>query len=34
MEGVMSFFEKRPPAFPGVVPDQLPDFLPWRDASR
>jgi enoyl-CoA hydratase/carnithine racemase len=30
VEGVMSFFEKRDPAFPGTVPDQLPDFLPWR----
>jgi enoyl-CoA hydratase/carnithine racemase len=34
IEGVMSFFEKRPPAFPGTVPDQLPDFLPWRDRER
>ena len=34
VEGVMSFFEKRPPAFPGVVPDDLPDFLPWRDEGR
>lgn len=32
IEGVLSFFEKRPPKFPGAVPDQLPDFLPWRDA--
>jgi enoyl-CoA hydratase/carnithine racemase len=30
IEGLMSFFEKRPPNFPGVVPDGLPDFLPWR----
>jgi len=34
VEGVMSFFEKRPPNFPGTVPDQLPDFLPWRDGKR
>jgi enoyl-CoA hydratase/carnithine racemase len=34
VEGVMSFFEKRPPNFPGSVPDQLPDFLPWRDGER
>lgn len=34
VEGVMSFFEKRPPSFPGVVPDELPDFLPWRDGDR
>jgi len=34
IEGVMSFFEKRPPNFPGLVPDDLPDFLPWRDAAR
>jgi enoyl-CoA hydratase/carnithine racemase len=30
LEGVMSFFEKRDPVFPGTVPDHLPDFLPWR----
>jgi enoyl-CoA hydratase/carnithine racemase len=34
IEGVMSFFEKRPPAFPGVVPADLPDFLPWRAEGR
>jgi enoyl-CoA hydratase/carnithine racemase len=34
IEGVMSFFEKRPPAFPGVVPADLPDFLPWHDEGR
>jgi hypothetical protein len=34
IEGVMSFFEKRPPNFPGVVPTDLPDFLPWRGADR
>jgi enoyl-CoA hydratase/carnithine racemase len=34
VEGVMSFFEKRSPNFPGIVPDDLPDFLPWRDATR
>jgi enoyl-CoA hydratase/carnithine racemase len=33
IEGVMSFFEKREPNFPGVVPDQLPDFLPWRPVA-
>jgi enoyl-CoA hydratase/carnithine racemase len=31
IEGVMSFFEKRSPNFPGVVPDDLPGFLPWQD---
>lgn len=31
IEGVMSFFEKRSPKFPGVVPDDLPGFLPWQD---
>jgi enoyl-CoA hydratase/carnithine racemase len=30
VEGVVSFFEKRPPQFPGVVPDDVPEFLPWR----
>lgn len=30
VEGVMSFLERRPPAFPGTVPDDLPDYLPWR----
>ena len=29
VEGVLSFFEKRPPQFPGRVPDDLPPFLPW-----
>lgn len=30
IEGVMSFLEKRPPRFPGRVPADLPDYLPWR----
>jgi enoyl-CoA hydratase/carnithine racemase len=34
VEGVMSFFEKRDPAFSGTVPDELPDFLPWRPATQ
>jgi hypothetical protein len=25
----MSFLEKRPPAFPGKVPDDLPPTYPW-----
>lgn len=33
IEGVMSFFEKRPPKFPGIVPDELPGFLPWRSGD-
>ena len=28
-EGVTSFLEKRRPAFPSKVPDDLPDFTPW-----
>lgn len=31
VEGVMSFLEKRPPAFPGRVSTDLPDYLPWRE---
>jgi enoyl-CoA hydratase/carnithine racemase len=34
VEGVVSFFERRPPNFPGTVPDDLPDFLPWRSATE
>jgi enoyl-CoA hydratase/carnithine racemase len=30
-EGVMSFLEKRQPAFPMQVPGDLPDFTPWWD---
>ncbi len=30
-EGVSSFLEKRPAAFPGRVPDDLPDQFPWRE---
>lgn len=29
IEGVMSFLEKRPPAFPGTVEKDLPAWLPW-----
>ncbi|WP_169787745.1 enoyl-CoA hydratase-related protein [Luteipulveratus mongoliensis] len=29
LEGITSFLERRPPRFPGRVPDDLPDFLPW-----
>lgn len=28
-EGVVSFLEKRPPAFPSKVPDDLPSLTPW-----
>jgi enoyl-CoA hydratase/carnithine racemase len=28
-EGVMSFLEKRPPAFSGTVSKDMPDFYPW-----
>jgi enoyl-CoA hydratase/carnithine racemase len=34
VEGVLSFFERRPPNFPGVVPDDLPDFLPWHNETQ
>jgi hypothetical protein len=30
-EGVMSFLEKRPPAFPDRVPADLPATYPWWD---
>ncbi|MGW1225743.1 enoyl-CoA hydratase-related protein [Streptomyces sp. NPDC002530] len=30
-EGVLSFFEKRDPRFPGRVPQDLPGYLPWTD---
>ena len=29
VEGVRSFFERRDPDFPGRVPADLPDYLPW-----
>lgn len=31
LEGVQSFLEKRPPAFPGKVSQDMPDFYPWWD---
>jgi enoyl-CoA hydratase/carnithine racemase len=33
-EGVMSFLEKRPAAFPGRASSDLPDFYPWWDEPR
>ncbi|MEO7130898.1 MAG: enoyl-CoA hydratase-related protein [Dermatophilaceae bacterium] len=33
-EGVRSFLERRPPAFPGRVSSDQPDFLPWHDRSE
>ena len=30
-EGVMSFLEKRPPAFTGKASTDMPDFFPWWD---
>lgn len=29
VEGVQSFLQRRPPDFPGAVPEDMPDFLPW-----
>lgn len=34
VEGIVSFLQKRPPAFPGRVSTDLPDYLPWREESR
>jgi enoyl-CoA hydratase/carnithine racemase len=33
VEGVASFLQRRPPAFPGAVPDDLPACLPWGAAA-
>lgn len=33
IEGVTSFLQKRPPAFPGSVEQDLPDWLPWLTHS-
>ena len=33
-EGVMSFIEKRPAAFPESVADGMPDFYPWWDEPQ
>lgn len=33
-EGVMSFIEKRPAAFPDKVSDAMPDFFPWWEEQR
>ncbi len=30
-EGIASFLEKRPPAYPDTVGDDMPDFYPWWD---
>ena len=32
-EGVMSFLEKRPPAYPDKVSTDMPDFYPWWEAE-
>ena len=34
LEGVVSFFQKRPPRFPTTVSEGLFDFLPWVDEAR
>jgi enoyl-CoA hydratase/carnithine racemase len=33
-EGVTSFLEKRPPAFPMKVSEDMPDYFPWWDEPR
>jgi enoyl-CoA hydratase/carnithine racemase len=33
LEGVKSFFEKRPPQFPGKVSKDMPSFFPWWEKS-
>jgi enoyl-CoA hydratase/carnithine racemase len=33
VEGVLSFLQRRPPEFTAIVPADLPDFLPWREAA-
>ncbi len=30
-EGIASFLEKRPPAYPDTVSSDMPDFFPWWD---
>ncbi|OIJ68247.1 enoyl-CoA hydratase-related protein [Streptomyces mangrovisoli] len=32
-EGVKSFFERRTPQFPGRLPEDLPEYLPWREGT-
>lgn len=34
VEGVKSFLEKRPPAFPMTVPGDLPQWLPWIETDQ
>lgn len=34
IEGVMSFLERRPARFTGTTPDDVPDWLPWRETSE
>ena len=33
-EGIKSFFEKRPPNFPGKLTNDMPDFYPWWDEKK
>ncbi len=33
-EGIASFLEKRPPAYPGTVSGDMPDFYPWWEQPR
>lgn len=33
-EGVLAFFEKRPPSFPNKVSSDMPDYFPWWEEAQ